>query len=284
MTDPLTASGTIRASEVRIASEMGGRIGEVLVRTGDQVEAGDVVVSMDVTPLLLQLGPAEAAVETARADLALVRAGPRSEAVEATRAALALAEARRDGAKAAWENALEAVENPQELDAQIIEARTQVALAAQGVEKAESDLEAARAVRDRNFGSYEAEQRVKAAEAALSAAQADQATAQTALSHLLRIRQEPLGFIAQAHVAEGQYRVAEEEVAVARAGLDDLRAGPLPEEVAVAEAQVQQAEAEADVLRVQVAKGSLTTPIDGVVLEVVLRSGEIAAPAATILT
>jgi HlyD family secretion protein len=284
----LTASGTIQADEVRVASELGGRILEVRVEVGTGVQAGDELVVLDATPILTKLAEAEAAIVAAQADLAVVKAGPRSEEVAAARAALALAEAGRDGDLAAWENALGAIEDPQELDAQIAGARTSVELAAQGVELAEAELAREKLVRDQKpEGSMErriADLQVRAAEETLAAAQADEKAAQTMLNWLWLIRSEPLGLIAQAHAAEGQYRMAEEGVAVAQARLDDLLAGPTPEEVAVAEAAVRQAQAQADVLRVQQAKFTLTSPVDGVVLDQNLRRGELAAPAATVLT
>jgi len=91
--------------EVRVASELGGRILEVRTEVGAQVQAGDVLVVLDETLFLLQLSPAEAAVATAQADLAVIQAGPRPEEIAAARAALALATAQRDGALSAWENA-----------------------------------------------------------------------------------------------------------------------------------------------------------------------------------
>jgi len=284
----LTASGAIRADEVHVASELGGRIVDLRVELGAEVSMGDELVLLDATPLLTKLAEAEAAVAAAQADVAVVKAGPRAEEIAAAQAALALAEAQRDGALAAWENAQEALENPQELDAQIAEARTQLDLAAQGAELAEAELAREKLLRDqRPEGSIERQiydRQVQAAEEALAAAQADEKTAQTMLNWLWIIRREPLTLIAQAHAAEGQCHVAEEGVAVAGAQLDDLLAGPTPEEIAVAEATVRLAQAQADVLRVQRIKFTLKSPVDGVVVEEALRVGEIAAPAATILT
>ncbi|MCG2766943.1 MAG: efflux RND transporter periplasmic adaptor subunit [Anaerolineae bacterium] len=285
--EPLTASGTIRATEILIGSETGGRILEVRAEVGSNVKKGDVMVVMDSTPLLVQAWQKEAAVVTARADLEVARAGPRPEAIAAARAALSLAEAKRDGALVAWENDKRTLESPQELDAQIIEARTQVSLAAQGVELAEAQLARQKTLRDQSkWGSDQyrvAELQVQAAEEALAAAGADEKTAQTLLDQLLGIRQEPLAFTAQANVAEGQYRVAEAAVAVAQAELDDLLAGPTREEIAVAEATLRHALAEVNVLGVQIDKCTSVSPMDGVVLYRSLRAGELAAPAVTIL-
>ena len=286
--EPLMASGTIQADEVRVAGELGGRIIEVRVKVGGEVQAGDELVVLDATPLMTKLVEAEAAVAAARADLDVVKAGPRGEEIAAARAALALADAQRDGALAAWENAQEALENPQELDAQIAEARTQADLAAQGVELAEAELAREQLLRDqRPEGSFERrvfDLQVRAAEQALAAAQADEKSAQTLLNWLWLIREEPLGLIAQAHVAEGQYQMAEAGVAVAQAQLEDLLAGPMPEEVDVAEAVLRQAQAQAAVLGVQQARFTLISPVDGVVLDQALHVGEVVAPAATVLT
>ena len=121
------------------------------------------------------------------------------EIVSAARANVALAEAKRDGAQAAWVNAVELMENPQELDARIAEARSQVALAEQGVELAEAQLQPVEWNRDlTSEGTVErkaADYQVVAARHALAAAEADLATAETSLNYLWWIRNEPLGYM-----------------------------------------------------------------------------------------
>ncbi|MFP4394676.1 MAG: HlyD family secretion protein [Anaerolineales bacterium] len=287
------ASGTIRAAEIRVASELGGRIVEVPVGLGDEVGPGDVIARLDATPYTLQLGPAEAEVDKAKAELAALRAGPRPEEIAAARAAAALAEAQRDGAREAWQQAEDVLAQPQSLEAEIISARTNIALAVQGVELAEAQLVQQQLARDQTpAGTPEraaADAEVRASEAALAAAQADEGTARALLSHLLAIEAEPLGLIAQAHAAEGQYRVQAEAVAVAEAKLEDLLAGPTAEEIAVAEAAVRVAETKAAHHRIQVEKCTVRRPLQmregaAVVIAQALHVGEIAAPAATILT
>jgi len=284
----LVASGTIRAQEIRIASEFGGRIESIAVQVGQQVSAGDVLVTLDATPWLLQLNPAEAAVVAAQADLTLLEAGAHPAEIAAARANVALAEAQRDGAYRAWQNALAVVENPQELNAKIVEARTQVALAAQGVELAKAKLANQEMLHgiapQEGVEGQAADYQLLAAREALAGAEADEQTAQTLLNQLLRIRNNPLGYIAQANAAEGQYHVAAAAVAVAQAKLDDLLAGPTPEELAVARAKVRQAEAEANVLRKKIERSTITSPINGVVVARAANIGELVAPAATILT
>jgi len=284
----LIASGTIRAHEIRIASEFGGRIEFINVQVGQEVIAGDVLVTLDATPWLLQLSPAEAAVVAAQADLNLLEAGAHPAEIAAARANVALAKVQRDGAYRAWQNALAVVENPQELNAQIVEARTQVALAAQGAELARAQLSNQEMLHgiapEDGVEGQMADYQLLAAREALAGAEADEQTAQTLLNQLLWIRSNPLGYIAQANAAEGQYLVAAEAVTVAQAKLDDLLAGPTPEEVAVARAKVRQAEAEANVLRKKIERSTLSSPSDGVVVAQAANIGELVAPAATILT
>lgn len=59
---PFTASGTVEATEVNVASEITGRVKDVLVREGDPVTAGQELVRIDDSLLQLQYrqgGPAD---------------------------------------------------------------------------------------------------------------------------------------------------------------------------------------------------------------------------------
>ena len=74
--DDLTASGTIAADDVKIASQTGGQVLEVVVEEGDQVQVGDVLLRIDDALLHAQVAQASAgvtaaaaAVETAQAQL-----------------------------------------------------------------------------------------------------------------------------------------------------------------------------------------------------------------------
>jgi len=286
--EPLAASGSIQADEIQIASELGGRIDSISVAVGGSVRAGDVLVALDATALSTRLAEAEASVATARANLALVEAGPRAEEIAAAQALVDVAQAQRDGAQVAWQDALAAVRNPQELNVQIADALTQVKLAEQGVARAEAELARQKLIRDQKHkGTAErdaADWQVKAAEEQVAAAQGDLQAAQTLLKGLQDIRGKPLGLIAQANAARGAYQAAEAAVAVAQARLDDMLAGPTQQAIAVAEQNVHLEQAKADVIRVQMARLTLTSPVDGLVLDQALHPGELAAVAAAILS
>ncbi len=291
--EPLSASGSIEAEQVSITAEVGGRIVELNADEGDEVTAGQVLVQLDTAILLAQKREALAAVDTARANLAQVQAGPRAEEVAIAEAALAQAETARDGAKQAWQDALRLRDNPQQLDAQIDQARTQVKLAEENVDLIRAQLALLRDQHkqyefvgdDRGKTTYQVlGKQIAAAEAAMEAAQAQLAGAQQHLANLLAMRDDPLVADSQVNAAKAAYDSAVAAVGVAQAALDALREGPMPEEVAVAEAQVAQAEAALELLNVQLDKMTLRSPLDGLITSRTVHAGETAAPGATLLT
>ncbi|NIV33483.1 MAG: hypothetical protein GWN58_29755, partial [Anaerolineae bacterium] len=72
---------------------------------------------------------------------------------------------------------------------------------------------------------------VEAADAALDVARANKAGAQESLVALQALRDNPLALASQVHSAEAQFKIAAARVGVAATKLDELKAGPMPEEV-----------------------------------------------------
>jgi len=285
----IVVSGFIEGEEVVVAAETSGRIAEMLVDRGDDVQSGDVLVRLDDAVLQSQRLQAEAGLAATRANLARVLAGARPEAVAAARAALAQAEAGRDGAVQAVINARDAISNPLSLDVEIGGARTEVGLAEQSVEMAEAELaevELKRNVYDEQGGDVARtwDLQVQAARSALAQAQAELAGAQRYLSALRAMRANPLTLEAQLHGVETERRLAEAQVAAARAALDELEAGPTAEEVAMAEAQVRQAEAAVRLVDAQIAQLTLNVPMDGIVTSRSGQTGEAATAGSPLLT
>lgn len=90
----LTGSGTVEARNIRVGSKVGGRIDQVLVREGDSVQPGQVLVTFDDREL-------KAALEQSRASAQKSERGYRKEDIAEARAAAAQARAeyeqRRNG-------------------------------------------------------------------------------------------------------------------------------------------------------------------------------------------
>ena len=82
----LQGSGTVEARDIRVGSKVGGRIDKVLVREGDTVQPGQVLIAFDDQELQASLAQSQAAAEKARR-------GYRPEEIAEARAAAAQAKA-----------------------------------------------------------------------------------------------------------------------------------------------------------------------------------------------
>jgi len=89
----ITASGTIEAVEVNVASKVAGEILSLAVQEGAKVRPGDILATIDHSTADIQLRQAEAGVRLAEAQLALLVKGARSEDIRQAEAALRQAEA-----------------------------------------------------------------------------------------------------------------------------------------------------------------------------------------------
>jgi multidrug resistance efflux pump len=70
----LSASGIVEATEISVSAEIGGRVTEVLVKEGEQVEVGALLLRIDGRTLETQLQQAEAALQIALGNLDTTRA------------------------------------------------------------------------------------------------------------------------------------------------------------------------------------------------------------------
>ena len=123
----LSASGTIEATQINIAPELGGRVQAVNVGEGDVVKAGDVLIAFDDALLTAQRGQAEAALDAAQAGLsaaqaaraaaaanyALLQAGPSAEQLAVAQAGVDAAQTTVDGLQSLYDDLPEAVQDTQ---------------------------------------------------------------------------------------------------------------------------------------------------------------------------
>jgi HlyD family secretion protein len=82
----LTGSGTVEARNIRVGSKVGGRIDKVLVREGDSVEPGQVLITFDDQELAASLA-------SSRANAVKAERGFRAEEIAEARASAAQAKA-----------------------------------------------------------------------------------------------------------------------------------------------------------------------------------------------
>ncbi len=259
-----------------VSAQTGGTVLEVLVEPGDEVAAGDLLVRLDPTDAQLAVQQAETAVETAQAQLALLKTGPRPEQVavaeaqiEAAQAVISQTAAQRNQL---WSGATEA---------EIAAAQAQVAAA-------QVEQWAAREAHDQTMKCYTMpdggevcpalgapEERARYA---LHAADETLAAAQAQLDAL------KAGSYLQVRTAEAVVSAAEAQQGVSQAQLDLLRAGATAGEIAVAEAAVAQAEAALETDQVALARCEVRAPFAGTAGAVNVRRGELVVSGQSLVT
>lgn len=93
---PVAVTGTIEATQVDVSVKITGRIVERLVKEGDRVRRGQVLVRLDDSELAADVRRQDAALRSAQATLRDLEKGARSQEIEDARAAVSSAEATRD--------------------------------------------------------------------------------------------------------------------------------------------------------------------------------------------
>jgi HlyD family secretion protein len=92
---PVSVTGTIEATQVDVSVKITGRIVERLVKEGDRVTRGQVLVRLDDSELAADVKRQEAALRAAQATLRDLEKGARPQEIEDARAAVSSVEATR---------------------------------------------------------------------------------------------------------------------------------------------------------------------------------------------
>lgn len=252
-----------------VSAQVGGAALEIFVAQGDEVEAGDLLLQLDPTDAQLAVRQAEAALEAAQAELALLQAQPRPEAVAVRQAQAAAAQATLT---------------------QTIVHRDRVALAGTQADVVAAEAAVIAAQADR-LAAYETHEQTMACHefdlngekktlCPLLGAPEEQARYQ------LQVAEEQLN-LAQAQLdallagagdrtpaAEAAAQAAREQRGIVLAELDLLQAGDSVGELAAAKAVVQKAEAALAEAQAMLARTTVRAPFAGVVGNVHVRKGE----------
>ncbi|MBP7686279.1 MAG: efflux RND transporter periplasmic adaptor subunit [Thermoflexales bacterium] len=284
----LRLTGVIEGTQVEVVAEVSARVMTIAADEGERVNAGEVVVTLDDAALAMQVKQAEAAVSVAQANLAQVKASARQEAIDAAQAALKQAAAERDGAHVMISNTQTIRDNPQELTAQIDAARAGVKLAAENIGVMQTRLAEARYWRefyDKDTDRRETlDKQIEIAQKNLEIAQAKQVGAQTQVNALTAMRSEPVALQAQVNAAHSGYSLTLANVNMAEAKLSELKAGAQLEDIALAEAQLQQAQAQLKLAQAYQSRATLTAPLTGLVAQRSAKVGEVIQPGSSLVS
>lgn len=263
-----TASGIIiPAREVNMSSAIGGNVTAVEVVIGQQVRAGDVLVELAGKEKLT------AAIEAANVELLTAR--------------LAL-KTLNDSTDQAHSAALLRLANAQKALDEAEKRRTWKDMSngsRSSIELAEADYIMAKDALDTAEEKYQGyEDRDKndlnraSALSALAAARKAHDRALANLNYLLALPNS-----IEVNKAEAELQSAQAEVALAQKEVDKLKAGPDPDEVALAQGHVRNAEAQIAASKADLAELELKAPFDGTVGKVNVQSGEWVLPGEVIV-
>ena len=287
---PLTASGTVEATEVSISPEVGGRVVEVLIEEGDLVAAGDPLFRFDDEALMIKRQQIVAAGASAQAETELAVITARqgmsdlydNAVVITAQAELNLANARKALDEALRHRSYQSRGNRASSET-ITGVEAQLTLADEAVSEAEDAV-------DRASNLSADDPKRAAAEAALYTARHARDVIQANLNWYTGSPTDFDQAILDAQVSLAQANVTKAETEFAR-----VKIGPDPDDVALAQAQVRAAEAalaaakagttaEIEAIDLQLEKLTVSAPQEGVVLSLNLNAGEVLQLGGTALT
>jgi multidrug efflux pump subunit AcrA (membrane-fusion protein) len=248
----VTASGeVVAAQEAQMGFTTAGQVEAVEVEPGDEVQEGDVLVSLESSTFEAGVAQAQAGVDAARAQLAELQSGPRPEE-------LAMADAAYASALAQY----------RKLEAGPSDEERRIALAA--LKKAEAALVQAQAAYDEISWMEEVAEMPQTLALQLATLDYESAFANYEL-------------VTQGASPE-DLDAAWRNVKSAIAQVDMLRAGATPEQLAIAEAAVAQSEAALEAAQASLSKATLIAPFDGTVADLQVDPGQIVMPGQVVLT
>jgi len=229
----VSATGSIAPeAEVTLTFELGGKVEEIFVEKGQMVKAGDPLAELETASLELQVAQTQAT-------LALNEAKLQQAMKEASAEDIAAAEADLASAKANYEK-VKAGPTEEEL----IVAKADMEKAAIALQEAQAE--------------YDQVAWMPGVSALPQSAALQQASIdyERAKADYQQVAQPP---------TESELKSAWAQVVQAQTQLDKLRKNPEPEDVAIAQAQVDQAQAQLEEAQLTLKKAVITAPFDGVV-------------------
>jgi HlyD family secretion protein len=255
--DELRLSGVVEAREIRIGSKLSGRVTEALVREGDQVGSGTVLVRFDPSELQAERAQLQARLAQAKAEFARLSRGYRQEEI-----LQAEANAARE---AALLQALKEGPRPQELA------------------QARAEFEAASAEAKKATGNFERiSQLHKTGDVAAQMLDDAQARRDSAVNRTEAVRQRLA--LLEAGTRREEIEAATERVRQAQAALSQAREGFRTEEVTQAKARVAEARALLQQNEVRLREMELHAPAPSVVETISVRPGDLVPAGRTVVT
>ena len=259
----VVASGEVApGQESALAFAMAARVQSIEVKTGDQVEAGQVLARLVGSERM------EAALEAANLEL-LTAQKALTDLTESADQARAQAQLRLANAK----DALEQAEKRRGWKEYRVGSENQIDLARADLILAEDNLKRIEEAYGSAASSENEDLNKAAAITAIAAARKVYDKALANLNYLLSMPDS-----LEVDKAEAELQVAQVEVDAARRELEKWKDGPDPAQVSLLQARIQNAVAQVAAARAALADLALIAPFNGTLIEVNIHSGEWAMP------
>lgn len=248
--ETITLAGLVQSREMKDTSRFGGRVKEVLVKEGDTVKPGQVLIRFDDTELRAKITQAQAALTQAKAQESLLNQG--ADATDIRQAYAAVQQAQQNLRMTIGSGNVEV----SQLEAKLRAAESTLAKASAAQETAPQLLEEGIISRQK-YNDIQTDY-----ESAKSAYQA----AEEALKQVKQGTRQEQASIARARLDSAQ------------ANYDKVLKGARKEELEIAMASIDQAESELKSLQAQLAEMEVRARIPGVVSVLNVLPGEFVLP------
>lgn len=244
----LVISGRVEVDNIHVGSKIGGRVARVNFEEGDDVKAGQPVVTLEDDELSASLNQALASAAQAKSQLDLLLAGTRKEDIQRAEAVVKAHEAELQLRRKGFRD-----EEVRETIAQLASATSTLALAEKEYHRAE-DLRKSGVTEQSELDKRRTE--YETAKAAVDVA-----------THRMAIY--------QSGSRPEEISMAEAELTQAQADAERLKNGARPEEIAAQQAAVAAANANAERLKSQLAETQIRAPVDCTVETLDLKVGDL---------
>ncbi|MDZ7953418.1 HlyD family secretion protein [Nostoc sp. DedQUE09] len=254
----LFLSGRIEGYETDISSKTGGKIGEVVVKEGDFIQPGQLLVKIDDTDLRAQLQGTQA------------RINAEKQRLEHARQQIPVLQAELDQANLITQQA------KQESEGRVLEAKNSLAAAKSELVEAQTNLKLARAEQNRTRNLY--------SQGVVSAQQQDRddAQAEAVEAKVMVVRQQIEA--AQGRLAQAQATLRNTPIRVTAALQIQRQIAQARTNISLAQQEVYNAQAAKAQIEAQLNYLVVNSPMAGNVITRSVQPGEVVAGGAPLLT
>lgn len=260
----------ISSDTLNVSSKIAGRVLEVKVKEGQQVKKGDVLFTLETDQMQIQLNQAQAALDSAEAQLSKTKSGARTQEVAGVQSAVDQANAALDGAVIAKNN----------LQSSLKDAQSKY-----------NDLLKQMSSFKNSSGKYDTSDTICKLDLAVKAGQLTDAQYTLKVQGIQSLFSAKTQLEAQISQLKSQISAANAQVSAAHAGVNGAKSklsltkeGAADEDIKALQNQVKASQATYDLAKLNVDNAKVKSPMDGTVTQVNVLSGDMASPGVGVIS